>query len=62
MGAPPHSKVRQDIRELNPRVIEARREFHQHPELSWEEHDTQVRILRRLSAIPGLEDVRPIAR
>ena len=62
MGAPPHSKVRQDIRELNHRVIEARREFHQHPELSWEEHDTQVRILRRLSAIPGLEDVRPIAR
>jgi amidohydrolase len=43
-------------------MIESRREFHRYPELSWEERDTQRRILERLAAIPGLEDVRPIAR
>ncbi len=47
---------------MAPRLVETRREFHQFPELSWEENDTQVRILRHLNAIPGLEDIRPIAR
>jgi amidohydrolase len=50
------------VRKLAPALVANRREFHQHPELSWEEYETQRRILERLNAIAGLEDVRPIAR
>ena len=50
------------MRELASALVANRREFHQFPELSWEEHETQRRILQRLHAISGLEDVRPIAR
>src|SRR5690606_10724751 len=42
-------------------VVALRRDFHQYPELSWQEHRTQERVLERLREI-GLEDVRPIAR
>ena len=42
-------------------IVSTRRDFHQHPELSWHETRTQRIILERLSAL-GLDDVRPIAR
>ena len=38
-----------------------RRDLHAHPELSWQEHRTQERILARLREL-GLADVRAIAR
>ncbi|MGH2608828.1 MAG: M20 metallopeptidase family protein [Tepidiformaceae bacterium] len=53
--------VRNEVRDLRDRIVETRRWFHQHPELSWKEERTQQTILDRLSAI-GLEDVGPIAK
>ncbi len=41
-------------------LIDSRRHFHQHPELSWKEKRTQAAILDRLHAL-GLDDVRAIA-
>ena len=46
--------------EINPQVVAWRRDFHQHPELSWKEKRTQAAILDRLHAL-GLDDVRAIA-
>jgi len=54
-------QVRSEVNAIARQVIETRREFHAHPELSWKETETQRRILERLRAIPGLSDVRPIA-
>jgi len=53
--------VRPAIRALADRLIADRRHLHQHPECSWQEHETQRYLLRRLEEI-GLADVRPIAR
>lgn len=47
-----------DVRDT---VIALRRDFHQHPELSWQEHRTQEKVLARLREL-GLDDVRPIAK
>lgn len=47
-----------DVRDT---VITLRRDFHQHPELSWQEHRTQEKVLAHLTAL-GLDDVRPIAK
>ena len=47
-----------DVRDT---VIALRRDFHQHPELSWQEHRTQGKVLARLREL-GLDDVRPIAK
>lgn len=58
---PAAAKIRPAIAALRGRVIEDRRHFHRHPELSWQEHQTQAAILERLDRIAGLEDVRPIA-
>jgi len=53
--------VRPAIRALADRLIADRRHLHQHPECSWQEHETQRYLLHRLEEI-GLADVRPIAR
>jgi len=42
-------------------VLSTRRDFHQHPELSWHEQRTQGVILERLRSL-GIAEVRPIAR
>jgi len=42
-------------------VTSTRRDFHEHPELSWHETRTQKQILERLNSL-GLSDVRAIAR
>lgn len=53
--------VRPAIRRLEQQLIADRRHLHQHPELSWQEYETQRYLLDRLAAL-GLADVRPIAR
>jgi amidohydrolase len=53
--------LRPAIRRLTSQLIADRRHLHQHPELSWQEHETQGYLLQRLTEI-GLADVRPIAR
>lgn len=54
-------QVRPEVRTLTPRLVEWRRDFHQHPELSWREERTQAAITSALQAL-GLDDVRPVAR
>ncbi|MGH2628305.1 MAG: M20 metallopeptidase family protein, partial [Anaerolineales bacterium] len=46
---------------MKDRVVATRRDFHQHPELSWKEVRTQRVLIERLTAI-GLDDVRPLAK
>jgi amidohydrolase len=46
---------------MRERVVATRRDFHEHPELSWHETRTQRVILERLRAL-GLADVHAIAR
>jgi len=53
--------LRPAVQALRARLIETRRDFHRHPELSWEEVRTQGVILARLQEI-GLSNVRTIAR
>lgn len=61
MASPALPTLRPAIRRLTSQLIADRRHLHQHPELSWQEHETQGYLLRRLAEI-GLADVRPIAR
>ncbi|MEX1103707.1 MAG: amidohydrolase, partial [Dehalococcoidia bacterium] len=56
----PLPPVRDEVLALRENLIEMRRDFHQHPELSWKEERTQRVILERLHTL-GLDDVRPIA-
>lgn len=56
----PFSHIRPEVRAIREGVIGARRDFHRHPEVSWQEHRTQQVILARLTEL-GLADVRPIA-
>ncbi len=53
--------IRPEVEALHERVVATRRDFHEHPELSWQEHRTQRVILERLREL-GLSDVRPIAK
>ncbi|MBK7723875.1 MAG: amidohydrolase [Dehalococcoidia bacterium] len=53
--------LRPDVQALRERVLSTRRDFHQHPELSWHEQRTQGVILERLRSL-GVAEVRPIAR
>lgn len=53
--------IRSEIAALRERVVSTRRDFHEHPELSWQEKRTQSKILERLQSL-GLSDVRAIAR
>ena len=61
MPAAPPLPIRPDVQVLHERVIATRRDFHEHPELSWMEERTQSIILDRLRSL-GLSDVRPIAK
>ncbi|GIW18606.1 M20 family metallopeptidase [Tepidiforma sp.] len=61
MASPELPPVRPAVRALTSQLIADRRHLHQHPELSWQEHETQRYLLQRLSEL-GLADVRPIAR
>lgn len=54
-------KMEQQIRELEPRLIEWRRYFHEHPELSNREIKTGARIAEQLKAL-GLEVQYPVAK
>ena len=54
-------------RQLHPEVvarreelIQLRRTFHQHPELSWQETETAQRIIAWLQA-QGISDIQPLA-
>lgn len=62
MPHPLFKQVRPGISAIADDVVAMRRDFHRHPELSWEESRTQACVLEHLRAIPGLEDVRPIAK
>jgi amidohydrolase len=55
------SLVRSEVLALRERLIDVRRDLHQHPELSWEETRTQRALLQHLRRL-GLDDVRPVAR
>jgi amidohydrolase len=57
----PQLPLRPEVQALRERVISTRRDFHEHPELSWEEKRTQSVVLERLRSL-GLSDVRPIAK
>lgn len=46
---------------LRETVVATRRDFHEHPELSWQEARSQRVVIGRLESL-GLDDVRPIAR
>jgi amidohydrolase len=48
------------VRKLAGDLVALRRDFHRHPELSWQERRTQEVVLERLQGW-GLEDARPIA-
>jgi len=61
MARSPRLPIRPEVAAIRERVISTRRDFHQHPELSWQEHRTQSRIIERLHQI-GLTDIRAVAR
>lgn len=54
-------KIDQQAKELEPKVIEWRRYFHEHPELSNREFKTGARIAEQLKAL-GLEVQYPVAK
>lgn len=61
MGRDLRLPVRKDVLAVRDTVIGLRRDFHQFPELSWQEHRTQEKVLAHLTSL-GLDDVRPIAK
>jgi amidohydrolase len=52
--------IRPEVQAIRERIVSIRRDFHEHPEVSWKETRTQERILQRLRDL-GLSDVRPVA-
>jgi amidohydrolase len=46
---------------LRESIVATRRDFHQHPEVSWQETRTQRVVLERLNSL-GIAGVRPVAR
>jgi amidohydrolase len=56
-----NSKIDQQARELEPKLVEWRRYFHEHPELSNREVKTSSRIAEQLKAL-GLEVQYPVAK
>lgn len=61
MARGPRLPIRQEVSAIRERLVATRRDFHEHPELSWHEQRTQSRIIERLDQL-GLTGVRPIAR
>ncbi len=56
-----NAKVEQQARELEPKIIEWRRYFHEHPELSNREFKTGAKIAEHLKGL-GLEVQYPVAK
>ena len=56
-----NAKVEQQARELEPKIIEWRRYFHEHPELSNREVKTGAKIAEHLKSL-GLEVQYPVAK
>ena len=50
--------LRPEVETLRERLVAMRRDFHAHPEVSWNETRTQAVILERLKEL-GLSDIRP---
>lgn len=61
MGRDLRLPIRKDVLDVRDTVVALRRDFHQFPELSWQEHRTQEKVLAHLTSL-GLDDVRPIAK
>jgi amidohydrolase len=61
MARRPRLPIRPEVDAVRETVVSTRRDFHEHPELSWQEERTQRVILERLRGL-GLADVRPIAK
>ena len=55
------SKINQQIKELEPKILEWRRYFHQNPELSNQEFKTGARIAKQLKEL-GLDVQHPVAK
>ncbi len=55
------SKINQQAKEIEPKIIEWRRQFHQYPELSNREFKTGVRIAEFLKSL-GMEVIYPVAK
>ena len=55
------NKINQQIKELEPKLIEWRRYFHQNPELSNQEFKTGARIAKQLKEL-GLDVQHPVAK
>ena len=61
MAKPHLPQVRPEVAALREKVVAARRDFHEHPELSWQEERTGRVILERLKEL-GLAGVRQVAK
>ncbi len=61
MARGPRLPIRPEVFAIRERVVSTRRDFHEHPELSWHEERTQSKVIERLNQL-GLTDVRAIAR
>ncbi len=61
MGRDLRLPIRKEVLDVRDTVVALRRDFHQFPELSWQEHRTQEKVLAHLTSL-GLDDVRPIAK
>jgi len=61
MAKRPALPIRKEVDALRETVIATRRDFHEHPELSWHETRTQKVVLERLRTL-GISDVRAVAR
>lgn len=58
--AAPFPSLPRDVVSVAAEAVALRRELHRYPELSWQERQTQARILDELRRI-GLDEVRPLA-
>lgn len=54
-----HDSFRKRAQAMAPDLIRWRRHLHQHPELSFEEHETSRFVTQLLSEIPGMEIAHP---
>lgn len=50
-----HIRVRDDVAKVSEYIVEQRRHFHRHPELSFQEVKTAAHIAAQLRGLPGVE-------